>query len=279
MKIFETKKDLASALSAYRNQGGSIGLVPTMGALHDGHISLVEQCCRENQATVVSIFVNPTQFNDKNDLANYPRMLSADAEKLEKTACNFIFAPTVEEMYPQEDTRTFEFGLLGQVMEGAHRPGHFNGVAQIVSKLFDAVQPDKAYFGEKDFQQLAVIRHMTRALHYPIQIIGCPTVREPDGLSMSSRNMLLTPEQRKVAPVIAKTLRESQVRIKEMPLDALKQWVVTQIDSNPEMQTEYFEIVDRDTLQPVAKFTGQKLQGCIAVRVGKIRLIDNIAYE
>ncbi len=278
MKIIETKKELEQTLKSYKNGGADIGFVPTMGALHAGHISLTERCCRENDVTVVSIFVNPTQFNDKNDLARYPRTLLEDVKKLEPVGCNVVFAPSAEEMYPEEDTRTFDFGRLDKVMEGAHRPGHFNGVAQIVSKLFDIVQPDKAYFGEKDFQQLAIILRMTKMMNYPIQIIGCPIVREPDGLAMSSRNVLLTPQQRRNAPKIAETLFKSKEMIGKMPIDELKTFVIDQINNVPELQTEYFDIVDRDTLQSVVQYGEQALQGCIAVRVGAVRLIDNIAY-
>jgi len=276
MEVIETKEVLARTLRHYGDSRVSIGFVPTMGALHTGHISLVEQCRRENGIAVASIFVNPTQFNDTNDLANYPRTLEEDLDKLSSVGCDFVFVPSVEEMYPEKDTRVFDFGLLDKVMEGAHRPGHFNGVAQIVSKLFDAVQPDRAYFGEKDFQQLAIIRRMVAMMNIPVQIIGCPIVREADGLAMSSRNMRLTPEQRRNAPVIARTLFTIKEKIETMPLDELKKWVVEQIDSTSGLKTEYFEIVDRDTLQPVSQFKGNALQACIAVHAGIIRLIDNV---
>ena len=278
MEVTETKKMLARALRHYRDSRISIGFVPTMGALHTGHISLVERCRRENGVTVASIFVNPAQFNDKSDLANYPRTLEEDLDKLSSVGCDFVFTPSVEEMYPEEDTRVFDFGMLDKVMEGAYRPGHFNGVAQIVSKLFDAVQPDRACFGEKDFQQLAIIRRMVAMMNYPVQITGCPIVREADGLAMSSRNMRLTSGQRQNAAVIFRTLTESREKIGAMPLDELKQWVINQIDSTPELKTEYFEIVDRDTLQSVPQYKENALQGCIAVHAGSVRLIDNVAY-
>ncbi len=277
MEIIETKEALAKVLKPFRESDISIGFVPTMGALHPGHISLVERCRKENGITMVSIFVNPTQFNDKSDLANYPRTLPEDVEKLESVGCDYVFAPSVEEMYPEEDARVFDFGMLDKVMEGAHRPGHFNGVAQIVSKLFDVVQPGKAYFGEKDFQQLAIIRHMVKIMNYPIRIIGCPIVREADGLAMSSRNVRLTPEQRRNAPAIAKALYESKEKIHSMPLDELKKWVIGQIDQTPGLQTEYFDIVDRDTLQTATQYKENSLQGCVAVHVGVVRLIDNIS--
>ena len=278
MKVIKTKNTLTHALQHFRNKRISIGFVPTMGALHPGHISLVERCRKENGITIVSVFVNPTQFNDKNDLNNYPRTLDDDLYKLSSVGCDFVFAPSVEEMYPEDDTRVFDLGMLDKTMEGAHRPGHFNGVAQVVSKLFDMVQPSKAYFGEKDFQQLAIIRHMVAAMNYPVKIIGCPIVREADGLAMSSRNMRLTPDQRISAPAIARALFASREKIGTMPLNELKMWVITQIDGTPGLQTEYFEIVDRDTLQPAEQYVENQLQGCIAVHTGMIRLIDNINY-
>jgi len=277
MEIFETKNDLVRVLNRYRESRIAIGFVPTMGALHFGHLSLAERCRKENGITVASIFVNPTQFNDQSDLVNYPRTLEADLRQLKATGCDIVFVPSVKEMYPEEDTRVFDFGMLGKVMEGAHRPGHFNGVAQIVSKLFDAVQPDKAYFGEKDFQQLAIIRRLVAMTNDPVQIVGCPIVREADGLAMSSRNVRLTPEQRQNAPVIARTLFACKEKTDAMPLDELKKWVVQQIDSTPGLKTEYFDIVDRHTLQTAAQYRENALQGCIAVHAGAIRLIDNIS--
>jgi len=275
MKVFETKNALAQALGSYRTGHTSIGFVPTMGALHAGHLSLVEQCCKENDVIVVSIFVNPAQFNDKNDLANYPRTMEEDLKMLTPAGCDVVFAPSVEEMYPVEDTRVFDFGILDKVMEGAHRPGHFNGVVQIVSRLFDAVQPDRAYFGEKDFQQLAIIRRMVAMMDYPVQITGCPIMREADGLAMSSRNVRLTSKQRQIVPVIARTLFACKEKISDMPLEELKKWVVEQIDST-DLRTEYFDIVNRDTLQTAAQYNPDALQGCIAVHAGAVRLIDNI---
>jgi len=276
MDIFETKHALDQALQRFRATGATLGLVPTMGALHPGHLSLVERSRSENAVTVASIFVNPTQFNDKSDLANYPRTMEADLHQLSLAGCDIVFAPTVEEMYPEEDKRVFDFGSLDKVMEGASRPGHFNGVAQIVSKLFDATLPDVAYFGEKDFQQLAIIKHLVAATRRRIQIVGCPIIREADGLAMSSRNVRLTPEQRKNAPIIARTLFACKEKTGAMPLEELKNWAVEQIDNTPGMETEYFDIVDRNTLQTAQQYREQALQGCIAVRVGAIRLIDNL---
>ncbi|MDR1156278.1 MAG: pantoate--beta-alanine ligase [Bacteroidales bacterium] len=276
MEVIETKEALTQALQHCRDSRISIGFVPTMGALHPGHISLVERCRKENGVVVVSIFVNPTQFNDQSDLANYPRTLEEDLYKLSSAGCDYVFAPSVEEMYPEEDTRVFDFGMLDKVMEGAYRPGHFNGVAQIVSRLFDAVQPDKAYFGEKDFQQLAIIRRMVAMMNDPIRIVGCPIVREADGLAMSSRNMRLTPEQRKNALEIAHTLLACREKIGCVPLGELKKWVVDRINHTPGLRTEYFDIVDRDSLQPVSEYKENALQACIAVYAGAVRLIDNI---
>ena len=267
---------MSQALQRYRARRVAIGFTPTMGALHPGHISLVEQCRKENGISVVSIFVNPTQFNDKSDFANYPHTLEEDVHKLKSVGCDFVFVPSVKEMYPVEDKRVFDFGMLDKVMEGAYRPGHFNGVAQIVSKLFDVVQPRTAYFGEKDFQQLVIIRRWVEMTNYPVRIVGCPIVREADGLAMSSRNMRLTEEQRKHAAAIARTLFACKEKAGFMPLDELKKWVTEQIDSTPCLQTEYFDIVDRDTLQTATQYKKDALQGCIAVRVGLVRLIDNI---
>ena len=210
MNIVHTIKDLQAALEALRAQGKTVGLVPTMGALHAGHASLVKRCVAENDATVVSVFVNPTQFNDKNDLAKYPRTLDADCRLLEACGATFAFAPSVEEMYPEPDTRHFSYAPLDTVMEGAFRPGHFNGVCQVVSKLFDIVKPDRAYFGEKDFQQLAIIREMVRQMHFPLEIVGCPIVREEDGLALSSRNMRLSAEERQQALRVATMLLRIQ---------------------------------------------------------------------
>ena len=277
MEVFETKNALAQVLRHCRISRTTIGFVPTMGALHLGHISLVEQCRRENGVTVVSIFVNPTQFNNKSDLVNYPRTLDEDLYKLTSVGCDFVFAPSVEEMYPEEYIRVFDFGMLDKVMEGLHRPGHFNGVAQVVSRLLDVIQPDRAYFGEKDFQQLAIIQRMVVTMNCPVQIVGCPTVRETDGLAMSSRNVRLTPEHRQNATAIARTLLACKEKIRAMSLNELKKWVIEQINNTNGLQTEYFDIVDRNTLQTAVQYKENTLQGCIAAYAGTIRLIDNIS--
>lgn len=280
MKVIRTIVELRDALDVYRKDGKKIGLVPTMGALHAGHASLVERSVAQNDVTVVSIFVNPTQFNDKNDLMNYPRNLDADCALLEGVAAQIAFAPEVAEMYPEPDTRVFSFAPLDEVMEGPFRPGHFNGVAQIVSKLFYAVEPHRAYFGEKDFQQLAIIREMVRQLGLRLEIVGCPIVREADGLAMSSRNMLLTPEERTRALKISRTLFASLEYAKENTLQQTKAFVEEAINATEGFKLEYYQIVDGRTLQPVEQWDDSDyIVGCIALFCGKIRLIDNIKYK
>jgi pantoate--beta-alanine ligase len=269
--------DLKTIVNRKRSDGSIIGFVPTMGALHQGHISLVEKAGEVSDFVIVSIFVNPTQFNNREDLDRYPRVLDTDLTLLENTACNLVFAPEVDEMYPEPDTRSFHFGYIEQVMEGKFRPGHFNGVAQVVSKLFDAVNPDKAFFGLKDYQQLAIINQLVASYKYPVEIVPCPIIREPDGLAMSSRNMLLEPEQRHNASLISKTLFEATNKVSEMNVDELKKWVLETINANPFFETEYFEIVDFNTMEPINNW-GQKVNkiACIAVHCGKVRLIDNV---
>lgn len=280
MELVCTQKELKSILDIYRGKGMKIGLVPTMGALHEGHASLVRRSVKENDVTVVSVFVNPTQFNDKNDLKNYPRTLEADCALLEKEGASIVFAPTVEEMYPQEDTRVFSFAPLDTVMEGACRPGHFNGVAQIVSKLFYAVEADKAYFGEKDFQQLAIIREMVRQLELDVEIVGCPIVRENDGLALSSRNTLLSPEERERALTISRTLFASLEFARGNSLAATKAFVEGKINSTQGLELEYYQIVDGNTLQEIKEWGDSDYAvGCIALFCGKVRLIDNIKYK
>ncbi|MCD8178981.1 MAG: pantoate--beta-alanine ligase [Tannerellaceae bacterium] len=279
MKVVNSIRELNQILAVIRENGGQIGFVPTMGALHEGHLSLVRESVRENDVNVVSIFVNPTQFNDKNDLVSYPRTLEADCRLLEAEGCDIVFAPSEEEMYPEPDTRVFNLGRVAEVMEGAFRPGHFNGVAQVVSKLFDIVQPDAAYFGEKDFQQIAVIREMVRQLGYTLRIVACPILREPDGLAMSSRNVRLTPSQRQNAPVIARTLKESTTFVPGKSVEEVKAHVIETINREPEMKVEYFEIVDGNTLESIRDWSETQFPvGCITVFCGPVRLIDNIKY-
>ena len=248
-----------------------------MGALHDGHLSLLKQCHAENNISVVSIYVNPTQFNDRNDFQNYPRNFQNDIVLLEENGCDILFLPDDKEMYPEPDIREFDFGAMGLVMEGKYRPGHFNGVAQIVTKLFDAVSPNRAYFGRKDFQQLAIIRKITTDYNYPIEIVECPIIREPDGLAMSSRNTLLTPDQRRAAPEIYQTLCKVCEMTNQNDIDAIHTYVEKSINSNPFLQLEYFQIVDTFTLNPLSKLTPEiPATACIAVFAGSVRLIDNI---
>lgn len=279
MKVFNRIKDLQQYLAEAKEENKTIGLVPTMGALHKGHESLVKRCAKENDECVVSVFVNPTQFNDKNDLVTYPRTVEKDCELLEAAGCTAAFVPSEEEMYPEADTRVFDLGPVAAVMEGPRRPGHFNGVAQVVSKLFDIVKPDNAYFGEKDFQQIAVIRQMVKLLDLPVNIVACPIVREADGLALSSRNTRLTEEQRKKAPVIARTLKESVTFAPRKSVGEVIDYVVSTLNAVPEMEVEYYEIVDGYTMQPVRDWSETAYPvGCITVYCGNVRLIDNIAY-
>lgn len=280
MKIVNSIQELKRYLAGERQDNKQIGFVPTMGALHNGHLSLVKCCVEENDVCVVSIFVNPTQFNDKNDLATYPRTFESDCALLEKAGCDYVFAPSEAEMYPEPDTRTFDFGTVSAVMEGARRPGHFNGVAQIVSKLFYAVEPDNAYFGEKDFQQIAVIRAMVKQLNMPVKINACPILREADGLALSSRNIRLTPEQRQKAPLIARTLKESTNFAAGKSVQEVIDFVINTINADPVMQVEYYEIVDGNTMESIENWSDTDYAvGCITVYCGDVRLIDNIKYK
>ena len=275
METITNSEELRRALGS-RNRSG-IGFVPTMGALHAGHRSLVERARRECATVVVSVFVNPTQFNDKTDLKNYPRTPEADLRLLEEVGADYVFMPSVEEVYPEPDTRTFDFGMIDKVMEGATRPSHFNGVAQVVSRLFDLVKPAKAYFGEKDFQQIAVIREMVRQLRIPVEIIPCPIVRGEDGLALSSRNTLLDTDHRTAAPYIYKVLKAAVEKSHQTTPDQLAAWVTAQVESNPLLKVIYFQVVDAATMQQVRTWEeSPAIQGCIAVQAGDIRLIDNI---
>ena len=275
METITNSEELRRALGS-RDRSG-IGFVPTMGALHAGHRSLVERARRECATVVVSVFVNPTQFNDKTDLKNYPRTPEADLRLLEEVGADYVFMPSVEEVYPEPDTRTFDFGMIDKVREGATRPGHFNGVAQVVSRLFDLVKPAKAYFGEKDFQQIAVIREMVRQLRIPVEIIPCPIVRGEDGLALSSRNTLLDTDHRTAAPYIYKVLKAAVEKSHQTTPDQLAAWVTAQVESNPLLKVIYFQVVDAATMQQVRTWEeSPAIQGCIAVQAGDIRLIDNI---
>lgn len=280
MLVVKEVNELKSLIREKKREGKTVGFVPTMGALHAGHLSLVEQAGKQADFVVISIFVNPTQFNDPNDLIRYPRNLERDLALLKSTACQLVFAPEVDTMYPEPDTRQFNFGHPEQVMEGKYRPGHFNGVAQVVSKLFDMIEPDKAFFGQKDFQQIVIVKAMVKKLNLQVEIVSCPIIREAGGLALSSRNERLTPEQRENAAHIYKTLTEAGNKVGQMNVQELKRWVVEQIDANPYLKTEYFEIVDDENLQTIESWD-QPLNkvGCVAVFCGTVRLIDNIAFN
>ena len=282
MKVFNKIVDFQNQLFEDRKQGKEIGLVPTMGALHEGHSSLVRRSVKENGITVVSVFVNPTQFNDKNDLKNYPRTLDADCQLLEACGADYVLAPSVEEMYPTPDTRQFEYPPVSTVMEGAHRPGHFNGVCQVVSRLFYIVKPLRAYFGEKDWQQIAVVKAMVKHLGLAVQIVECDIVRDEDGLAKSSRNTLLTKDERVIAPNIYKALKASIAYAKSHSVQETHDKVVSDINKVDGLDVEYFSIVDGNTLQDITSWDDTPyVVGCITVYCGKtpIRLIDHIKYK
>lgn len=282
MKVFNKIVDLQNALFLARKQSKKIGLVPTMGALHKGHASLITKSIGENDITVVSVFLNPTQFNDQNDFDRYPRTLEADSRLVEACGADYIFAPSVKDIYPSPDTRHFEFPPVTTVMEGARRPGHFNGVCQVVSRLFYIVRPDSAYFGEKDWQQIAVVKQLAKYINSNVQIVECPIIRDPDGLAKSSRNSLLTKEERAIAPAIYQILRESVGYAETHSLKETRNMVVERINAIPELEVEYFEIVDGDSLLPVENWErSEYIVGCITVYCGKtpIRLIDHIRYK
>lgn len=284
MQIITTKSELTRQSAACLRQGKTIGFVPTMGALHEGHASLIRRACSENEVCFVSVFVNPTQFNNAEDLQKYPRTLEKDAQLLESLGVHFVFAPTPEEMYSAEEMAVpfvFDFDGLDKVMEGKMRPGHFNGVVQVVSRLFELVRPTRAYFGEKDFQQLAIIRYMVeRSAMAPqfqgIQIIGCPIVREPSGLAMSSRNERLSAAEKQTAVAISQALISSLEWAKSADVATVQQRVIDTINSIEGLEVEYYDIVDKDTLQPTDKW--QNAVGCVTVFCGSVRLIDNIQY-
>lgn len=274
-----TIKDLQKAVSTSKNEEKTIGFVPTMGALHQGHISLVKKCCEQNDVCIVSIFVNPTQFNNPTDLEKYPRTIEEDTKILKEAGADIVFVPSVQEIYPEPDNCQFDFGLLDKVMEGKFRPGHFNGVAQVVSRLFDIVKPDRAYFGEKDFQQLAIIRQMVRQLNIPVEIVPMPIRREDSGLAMSSRNQRLTGDQKTEAVNIYRILSDSKALYNQKTVDEVRIWVVESINKIPFLEVEYFEIVDGNTLQQIVDWKDTDYAvGCITVFCGEVRLIDNIIY-
>ncbi len=282
MEVFNSIVALQNKLFEVRKDGKTVGLVPTMGALHEGHASLVRKSVSDNDVTVVSVFVNPTQFNDKNDLKNYPRNLDADCRLLEECGADYVLAPSVEEMYPTPDKRQFDFPPVTSVMEGAHRPGHFNGVCQVVSRLFYIVRPQSAYFGEKDWQQIAVVKALVKYLGLGVEIVECPIVRDADGLARSSRNALLSKDERSIAPTIYKALKESIEYAKKHTVGETHDKVVSDIDAVDGLEVEYFSIVDGNTLQDVSSWDDSDyVVGCITVYCGKtpIRLIDHIKYK
>ena len=280
MKIVRTVNELKSAVGALKAEGRSVGFVPTMGALHDGHISLINRARADNDIVVASVFVNPTQFNNPDDLRTYPRTEEADCARLGDAGVDIAFLPSVEEMYPEPDTRVFKLGPVAKVMEGAMRPGHFNGVAQVVSRLFAMVGPDRAYFGEKDFQQIAVIRRMVELEGFDIDIVACPIKREADGLALSSRNVRLTPHQRDIAPNIHRILEESRDYYLVLSVDEVRRKVIDAVNAYPEMEVEYYDIVNADDMQPINEWSQcADAVGCITVYLGDVRLIDNIKYN
>ena len=277
MIVIQTVIELKEVLEAARSRGMKINFVPTMGALHKGHVSLIEYAMEKDALVVCSIFVNPVQFNDKTDLERYPRPLEKDKEILEKAGCDILFIPSKKEIYPEPDNRKFDFGSLDKVMEGKYRPGHFNGVAVVVSRLFDIVKPDNAFFGQKDFQQVAIIKCMVKMLSMPVHIVVCPTMREADGLAMSSRNVFLSPEERKAAALISKILFGMQERKNKMSVEELISWANEQFKTEPLLQPEYIEITDADTLIPAKNISNAVV--CIAVKTGGVRLIDNVIMK
>ena len=281
MRILKTINELISLINELKANNKTIGFVPTMGALHEGHLTLVRQCVAENEVCIVSVFVNPTQFNNKADLEKYPRNVEKDAQLLEKAGCAYVFAPSADEMYSAdelENTFEFDFGGMDRLMEGKFRPGHFNGVVQVVSKLFKLVQPDKAYFGKKDFQQLAIIHRMVRLMHFQVEIIDCPIVREASGLAMSSRNERLSAAERDTAANIYRILKESRNLTDKMSPGELTQWVTDEVNNAGGLSVEYFDIADRETLITIDRWQPESI-GCIAVFCGEVRLIDNIEYN
>ena len=280
MIVYRTKTDLTGHLLSLQNEGKSIGLVPTMGALHQGHMSLVEKAAAENDVVVVTIFLNPTQFNDPSDLDLYPKTLDQDLELLRQLEADLVFVPAVKEMYPNEDTQVFDLGGLDKVMEGKLRPGHFNGVAQIVSKLFLMIRPHRAYFGQKDFQQLVVIRRLVEILDMNLTIVSCPIIRENDGLAMSSRNTRLSKEERKLAPFIYETLVHASELMEALSPSQLKEWVILQFKKQSTFKLEYFEIVEDKGLIPIVKWDEEVNKvACLAVLLGGVRLIDNLIFD
>lgn len=278
MRKIDSINEVVGLVSEIKAQGKTIGLVPTMGALHIGHLSLIEKARKENDIIICSVFVNPIQFNNQEDLDKYPRDIKKDCLLLEDAGCDYVFSPSAEEVYAEKPTETFNFGTLETVMEGKMRPGHFNGVATIVSRLFNWINPTRAYFGEKDFQQSAIIKDMVRQLNFPVEIVPCPIVRESDGLAMSSRNMRLSEEKRAIASKINSILKKSVSMKENISLSQIKSFVKNEFSLLKDFELEYFELVDDATLQPVNQKGENGVVGCVAVWLGGVRLIDVIRY-
>lgn len=280
MQVFEKIKYTREFIHARKAEGNTVGFVPTMGALHEGHLSLVDQAKKETDIIVVSVFINPAQFNNPDDLRKYPRDMEGDMQKLKQRGVDIVFAPSEQEMYPEKTSKTYDFGHLDKVMEGKHRPGHFSGVALIVHKLFDIIHPDKAYFGNKDYQQLVIIKQLTRQENLPVEVVGCPILREPDGLAMSSRNQRLTQQERKVAPVLYQTLKKAVELGNHQTVDAVKRFVTEEIKKTNALELEYFDIADSNTLTSISKWSeSDNPRGFIAAWLGDVRLIDNVAFN
>lgn len=280
LQIITKVVEIQRLIHQERNSGAKIGFVPTMGALHAGHLSLIERSRTENQITVCSIFVNPTQFNDKADFSRYPRTIESDSAILQSSGCQFLFLPDIEEIYPTESSKTIDFtvGTLGDVLEGVHRPGHFNGMATVVKRLFDIVKPDKAYFGNKDFQQFLIVKKLVLDCHIPVEVIPCPTLREADGLAMSSRNALLSAEQRLEATFLYQMLQKAKdlILTQSHKRQDIINIILRDFLANGNFTVDYFDICSVETLQPLEDFANKEIVICVAAYLGKIRLIDNI---
>lgn len=280
MEVIEQVKRMREVVQALRCDGRRIGFVPTMGALHEGHLQLLRTAAQENDITICSIFVNPTQFNNPEDYKLYPRTLEQDIDLLQAIGCDYLFVPSAADVYPQQSLLQFSFGVLDAVMEGTHRPGHFSGVATVVGKLFNIVQPHKAYFGQKDLQQVAIIRQLVNSISFDLELVCCPTIREADGLAMSSRNKRLSLGERQIATILYKALALAKQQLKRKPVAAVKEEVTTYLGSGKGVELEYFDIVETSTLQPVHDIGSlNEVALCIAAFVGPVRLIDNIIVD
>lgn len=278
MQVCHKIDELLSCVDTFKREGKTIGLLPTMGALHEGHLSLAKRAKEENDVLICSVFVNPIQFNNKEDLEKYPRDLEADVALLDSIGCDVVFAPSAEEVYAEEPTEKYNFGALEQVLEGPQRPGHFNGVATIVHKLFKWARPDRAYFGEKDYQQIAIVKDLVRQFSIPVQIVECPIYRDADGLATSSRNRRLSAKARKIAPKIHEILLKSATLAKDMSYSQIKSYVEGEFAMRNDFELEYFEVVDAKTLQPIRRPSENGAVGCVAVWLDGVRLIDIQKY-